>query len=83
MHLQAQQVKAVMRNEDRSHRTQLLPHLGQRPGFPDLEGRGHLPVYSRGEDSVDSVPTTQICPASPRLVLVQPLILLENFNWEF
>lgn len=71
MHLQAQQAKAEM-SEDRSHRTQLFPHLGQRPGFPDLEGRDCLPVHSRGKDSVDSVPTTQICPASPGLMLVQP-----------
>lgn len=49
-----------MRNEDKSHRTQLFPHLGQKPGFPDLEGRGRLPVYYRGEDSVDSVHYTNL-----------------------
>lgn len=70
--LQAQQAKAVMRNGDRSHRTQLFPHLGQRPGFPDLEGCDCLPVHGRDKDSVDSVPTAHICPASPRLMLVHP-----------
>ena len=41
-----------MRNGDRSHRTQLFPHLGQRPGFPDLKGCDCLPVHGRDKDSV-------------------------------